>query len=88
MNNPEIRELRKENIMKSLIINMQDAVFPKVVSLLKSFPKDQLEIIDNSPAQDDLRAFAEDLRHAFIEIKEIESGKRQAETWEDVKDAL
>jgi hypothetical protein len=74
--------------MKSLILNMDDAVFPEVVSLLKSFPKDQLEIIDNSPGQDDLRAFAEDLRHAFAEIKEIESGKRQAETWEDVRDAI
>ncbi len=74
--------------MKSLILNMDDAVFEKVISLLKSFPKEQVEIIDNSPTHDELKSFAEDLRDAFAEIKEIESGKRQAETWEDVRDAL
>lgn len=69
-------------MMKSLILNMDDSVFQRVISMLKSFPKDQLEIIDNSPTPDELKAFAEDLRDAFAEIKEIESGKRQAETWE------
>ncbi len=74
--------------MKSLILNIDDAVFQKVVSMLKSFPKEQLEIIDNSSTQDELKAFAEDLRDAFAEIKEIESGKRQAETWEELRDEL
>ncbi|GEM_PF-2394875 len=75
-------------MMKSLILNMDDSVFQRVISMLKSFPKDQLEIIDNSPTPDELETFAKDLRDAFVEIKEIESGKRQAQTWEDVRDAL
>ena len=78
----------RRKIMKSLILNIDDAVFPKVISLLKSFPKDRLEIIDNNPTQADLRGFAEDLRNAFAEIKEIENGKKRAETWEDVRDEL
>lgn len=74
--------------MRSLILNIDDVVFQKVIRMLKTFPNDKLEIIDNNPTQEDLKEFAEDMRSAFVEIKEIENGKIQAKTWQDVRDEL
>jgi len=56
--------------------------------MLESFPGEQLEIVDDNPTQEDLVEFAEDLRAAFVEIKETENGKRRFRTWEDVRDDL
>ena len=74
--------------MKSLILNIDDVVFQKVICMLETFSRDQVEIIDNNPTQEDLKEFSEDMRSAFAEIKEIENGKRQAKTWQDVRDEL
>ncbi|MEE4359583.1 MAG: hypothetical protein V2I97_24125 [Desulfococcaceae bacterium] len=38
--------------------------------------------------QDNLTKFAEDLRNAFIEIRQMETGKKQAKTWQDVRNGL
>ncbi len=74
--------------MRTLTLNIDDSIFQKVIRMLESFPGEQLEIVDDNPTQEDLVEFAEDLRAAFVEIKETENGKRRFRTWEDVRDDL
>ncbi len=74
--------------MQSVILNIDDSVFQDVINYLKSYPGDKLEIIGNNPDQNDLDWFAEDLRNAFSEIKERESGRRKARTWQDIRNEL
>jgi len=74
--------------MRTLILNIDDSIFQKVIHTLESFPGEQLEIVDDNPTNEDLEEFAEDLRAAFVEIKETENGKRGIRTWEDVRDGL
>lgn len=55
---------------------------------MESFPKDQVQIVDNIPIHEDSREFAEYLRNAFVEIQEMETGKKEVQVWEDVRNGL
>jgi hypothetical protein len=74
--------------MQSVILNIDDSIFQEVIKTLESYPGDKVEIIDNNPTQNDLEGFAEDLRNAFLEINEMETGRKKIVTWQDVRDEL
>jgi collagenase-like PrtC family protease len=74
--------------MKTIILNIEDSIFDEIINSLKSYPKKKLQIINANPTQDDLTEFSEDLRKAFIEIKQIKEGKKQARTWWDARNEL
>jgi len=74
--------------MKTLILNIDDSIFEEIVYSLKSYPNDKLEILADNPTQKDLTEFAQDLRNAFIEIRQMEEGRKQAKTWQDIRNDL
>ena len=74
--------------MQTVTLKIDDTIFSKVLDALSFFPKDKLKIFGDNLTNEELTNFSKDLRMAFEEIAEIETGNRLAKTWQEVRNAL
>ncbi len=74
--------------MHRVMLNVDDSIFRKVVSLLQSFPEGKIKIFDDISYRNETKKLELDFIDAFKKIKEIESGKKVAKTWQEIRNYL